>query len=420
MPDVSELAAHKNEKAMCKLIRWVLFSLAVLSCQPPLFDAVPRSGNPYHSGSGRSGAGKPDEPEPAGAQISLYATAVCFPDTVDWRAGAGGEAMLFLLKDGDELVRVPMSGRPESYRHRIIKGELWTDHYENGQMVVSCNGEERLRFPGEEVFNGFWVKDGQIYTLGQRAGGNGLCFRVNGQERFSSQTGVLVNGPDENEWDGGAFSIDSSGFYYAYGVPVRKQEQVNWEYRIMREDQVEKVLPASSDCQVYDIRVWNGTIYRFERRGDAPCLVKGETYLTLPFSPNEVPHNCKLVPGGNRLLIKGYSYKPAFTYWLRDQDGTVCSVSSPYVIRDLVMDGDDYGSVSEYDDGSVLGVFYNHDVVLSAGGRFTLTSSRCVQFRKHTFGVALTAAQGKRHMLIRDRDTLALRFNGYFTSLQID
>ena len=405
---------------MCKLIRWVLFSLAVFSCQSPLFDSQPRSGNPYTSGTGRPYAGKPDEPEIPESQVSLYATAVCFPDSVDWHAGGNPEAMLFLLKDGDEVVRVPMDGRPESYRHRIIRGELWTDHYEKGQMVVSCNGEERFRFPGEEVFNGFWVVDGQVYTLGQRSGGGGLCFRVNGQERFSSESGVLLDGPDEAEWDGGAFCMDTSGIYYTYRVPVRKQEEVNWEYRIMKEDQVEKVVPASADCQVYDIRVWNGIVYRFEKRGGAPCLVKGETYLTLSFASGEVPHNCKLVPAGDRLLIKGYSLTPAFTYWLRDQDGTVCSVSSPYVIRDLVMDGDNYGSVSEYDDGSVLGVFLNRDVVLSAGGRFMLTSSRCMQFRKNTFGVALTGASGKRHLLIRDRDTLALRFNGYFTSIQID
>jgi hypothetical protein len=405
---------------MCKLIRWVLFTLAVLSCQPPLFDSQPRSGNPYHSDTGRSAAGKPEEPEPSGPQVSLYATAVCFPDTVDWRAGGDSEAMLFLLKDGDEVVRVPMSGRPESYRHRIIRGELWTDHYEKGQMVISCNGEEHFRFPGEEVFNGFWVIDGQLYTLGQRPGGGGLCFRVNGQERFSSESGVLLNGPDEVEWDGGAFCIDSSGIYYTYRVPVRKQEEVNWEYRIMKEDQVEKVVPASADCQVYDIRVWNGTIYRFERRGKEPCLVKGETYITLPFPPGEVPHYCKLVPGGDRILMKGYSYTPAFTYWLRDQSGTVVSIGSTYVLRDLVMDGDRYGYVSEYEDGRVLGVFSGTEVVLLANGRFTLTSSRCVQFRKQTFGVALTAAEGKRHLLIRDRDTTALRFNGYFTSIQID
>ena len=163
---------------MCKLIRWVLFTLAVLSCQPPLFDSHPRSGNPYGSGPGRAAAGKPEEPEPSGPQVSLY--------------------------------------------------------------VVSCNGEERFRFPGEEVFNGFWVIDGQLYTLGQRPGGGGLCFRVNGQERFSSESGVLLNGPDEVEWDGGAFCIDSSGIYYTYRVPVRKQEEVNWEYRVMKEDQVEK------------------------------------------------------------------------------------------------------------------------------------------------------------------------------------
>lgn len=406
---------------MCKLIRWVLFSLAVLSCQPPLFDALPRSGNPYVTDTGRSPAGKPpDDPEPPAPQVSLYTTVVCYPDSVDWRAGEGEETMLFLLKDGNELLRIPMGGRPEAHRHRIIKGQLWTDRCENGQMVVSCNGEERFRFPGEEVFNGFWVAGDHVYTLGQRAGGGGICFRINGTERFSSASGVLLNGPDEHEWDGGAFSVDTSGVYYAYGIPLREEERVSWEYRVMKEDRVEKTLPASADCQVYDIRVWNGMVYRFEDRSGTLCLVKGENYLTLSLLPGEVPHYCKLVPAGGRMLLKGYSYRPGFTYWYRDQNNLVRAVSGGHPVSDLVMDGDDYGYLLENDAGRILGVFLGQDAVLLSKGRHVLTSSRCVQLRKHTFGVALTAAEGTRHMLIRDHDTTVLRFNGYFTSLQID
>ena len=94
-------------------------------------------------------------------------------------------------------------------------------------------------------------------------------------------------------------------------------------------------------------------------------------------------------------------------------------MSGGHPVSDLVMDGDDYGYLLENDAGRILGVFLGQDAVVM-NGRHVLTGSRCVQFRKQTFGVALTAAEGNRHMLIRDRDTTVLRFNGYFTSIQID
>ena len=402
---------------MCKLIRWVLFFLAVCSCQAPLFDTAPRSGNPYSAHP----PVRPGESTDSLSMLpSLYATAVCYPDSVDWRAGEDGAAMLFLLREGKEVLRVPVSGRASAYRHRIMKGQLWTDYCEKGQTVVCCNGEERFRFAGEEVLGGFWVQDDRVYTLGQRAGGGGISFRIDGTECFSSQNGVLMNAADGGGWEGGAFSIDTTGIYYAYGVPVRKQEAVAWEYRIMKEDRVEKILPPSADCRVYDIRVWNGMVYRFEDRGGVLCLVKGETYLNLSFLPGEVPHYCKLVPAGDRMLLKGYSYRPHFTYWLRDQDDLVCAVSGGHAVSELAMDGDDYGYLLENDDGSVLGVYLGQEAVVLSKGRHVLTSSRCVQYRKQLFGAALTAVQGQRHLLVRDRDTLALRFNGYFTSIQID
>lgn len=404
--------------AMCKLIRWVCLTLAVLSCRPALFETPPRSARPY--GSGGTAQRPVEEPEPpAEPVINLYASAYCFPDSVDWRAGAPSSGSLLLLKNGAELLRLPTEGKLEPDRHRIVKGKLWTDRCENGQMIVSCNGQERFRFAGEEVFNGFWVDDDRVYTLGQRPGG-GVTFRVNGQERFSSGNGLLLNGPEEAHWEGGAFCVDTGGIYYAYGVPIRKQNQVTWEYRVMNGERTEKTVPLGEGCQMYDIRVWNGTVYRVENRYGALYMVKGENNLFVSLQSGEAPHYCKLVPAGDRMLLKGYSYRPAFTYWFREPDDLVLAVTGKPVVSELVMDGEHHGYLQENAAGNILGVYWDKDLVFRSDGRHTLTSSRCVQLKKQTFGVALTAATGRRHMLIRQTDTLTIRFNGYFTSVQID
>lgn len=404
---------------MRKLIRWVCLGLAVLSCQPPLFELPPRSGRTYDSGRAvpQHPAENPDEPAEQG--IHLYASAVCYPDSVDWRNGEPADGQLILLRDQRELLRMPLSRQTEPDRHRIVKGQLWTDRCENGQMVVSCNGQERFRFAGEEIFNGFWVNGEQVYTLGQRPGG-GICFRVNGQERFSSGSGNVLNGPDDADWETGAFSVDTGGIYYAYSLPVRVQDQVSWEYRVMKEEQTVMTIPANPDCQVYDIRVRDGIVYRVEKRGGTLCLLKGETCLILTLLVGEVLHNCKLVPVGDQMLLKGYSYRPVFTYWYREPDCLVCSVLGQAVVRELVMDGDRYAYVQENRMGNIQGVYLDQKPVYVSAGRHTLTSTRCMQFRKGTLGVALTADTGNRHMLIHNTDTVAVRFNGYFTSVLID
>ena len=120
------------------------------------------------------------------------------------------------------------------------------------------------------------------------------------------------------------------------------------------------------------------------------------------------------------MLLKGYSYRPVFTYWYREPDCLVCSVLGQPAVRELVMDGDRYAYVQENRMGNVQGVYLDQKPVYVSAGRHTLTSTRCMQFRKGTLGVALTADTGNRHMLIHNTDTVAVRFNGYFTSVLID
>jgi hypothetical protein len=331
-----------------------------------------------------------------------------------------------LFKNGEEVLRVPVSGHPEPERHRLLNGHLWTDTCDGTEVVISRDGEERFRYPGDELFRGFLEVKGKLYTLGQRQGKEGFSFRVNGEERFSAPTGTILGGPEDNEWEGGAFSQDTSGVYYTYGIPLWKGEELLWEYRVMQEDQVYKTLPAGSADAIYDIRVHNGIVYRSELRSSIRntfCLVKDETYQAVELSATEVPHYWKLTTVNGRILLKGYSTGilggKEYSYWLRTPSEVPFIVTDNQPIRDMVTDGEHLAYLVENTDGLVRAAYLDKAGITFTSDRYRLPSSRCIQLKKGVLGLALSSPDGQKHLLIRDREVQALQFNGYFTSVQI-
>ena len=401
---------------MCKLIPIFLLSAALLSCQKALFDNPPRS-DPSGNGARRDsiGVSDPDAPEPP---PDIYATALCFDEEEP--------AEVILFKNGEEVLRVPVSGRPEPERHRLLQGHLWTDSCDGTEVVVSRDGEERFRYPGDELLRGFLEVKGKIYTLGQRQGKEGFSLRVNGEERFIGSTGTILGGPEDNEWEGGALSQDTSGVYFTYGIPLWKGEELLWEYRVMREDKLFKTLPAGSAEALFDIRVHNGVVYRSELRSRARntyCLVKDETYQTIEMSATEEPHYWKLTTVNGDIFLKGYSTGIAggkqYTYWLRTPSALPFVVTDNQPIRDMVTDGEHVAYLVENADGLVRTAYLDRTNIVFTSDRYRLPSSRCIQLKKGVLGLALSSPDKQTHLLIRDREVQTLHFNGYFTSVQI-
>ena len=137
---------------------------------------------------------------------------------------SGSEAVLYA--DGKVIARAPADPDPE--RHRARQGHLWTDRIDGKETVIFRDGEELFRFPGEELLRGFLIKDGKVHTLGQRPGNGGICYRIDGREVFSAPAGRIVGSASSPHWDAGAFSADSSGIYYAYGIPFVHSGNTSW------------------------------------------------------------------------------------------------------------------------------------------------------------------------------------------------
>lgn len=410
---------------MRKLIRLILLSTAVFSCQKTFFDLPPRS----HSGYPMPGRTGEAEELPTGPSVpDLYASAICLP------ADSTGGYDVLLFKNGTPVQRVHMDGEPDPERHRIWGGRLWTDECDGATMRICCDGQERFRYEGDERLRGFLeTPEGNVYTLGQRQGREGLSLRLNGKELFRAPTGTILGSPYECEWEGGALAMDASGVFFAYGIPIGVEGKTLWEYHVMREGQLVQNIPAGSVQALYDIRVMDGVVYRCEQRGAALCLVEADTYRSLGLDEKEPHHLCKLFPLEGHMAVKGYSQVmpglPTYRNWIRvgGEDLFVgYSAERPLHLR---CDGVHTAFLEEGPGRSVERMVLDGEK-LSLGAEkrppgtreppYTLSSARCFQLQKGMLGVALDRDSTARHLLLRGRDTLGVSFDGYFTSVQID
>jgi len=395
-------------------------ALTALSCQKPLFDTPPR----WLRERPRNNVKLP-EPDSSAMDLpprpGVYVTAIRFPEWADWRSGDFREAEALLLRDSVIIATAPAGPRPDPDRIRQWDGHLWTDIADAGTTTIYKDGKEFLSFEGEELFRGFLIENGNIHTLGQRPGGGGLCYRINGEEVFSSSAGSVLGSPSDREWEGGALTRDTTGVYFTYSIPVKKSGSLSYEYHVMKgADEIMCVSPSAGGGAIYDIRVRDGTVFRSERRNSGSqslCLVMNDMFLSIDVGPEEDIHTCKLVRYKGEMAIKGYSDVDKPFHWIRFRNGNSITDSTPF-IYDLYYDGY-MTAVVTVQGGLVSMILKDHRFHTVEPMKYRMTSSRCADLKEGFFAVALSRAEGSNHMLSLNGEQVFIPFNGYFTSLKI-
>ena len=421
---------------MRKLIVSFLLLAAVISCREPLFDPQPR----WMHEQGRSARDERQEqtgPD-GGPEVSrerlpdAYLTAFHFAEGVPWRDSVTTGAEIVLYKNGAEHLRVPVHGTPEADRHRVVAGSLWTDACEDGRMVVSCNGVERFRYEGDELYRGFLVREGQVHTLGQRPGQEGFCYRIDGEEVYSSTLGTILGAPGDPEWPDGAFSADSTGVYYAYALPIRRGGgDLEWEYRVMRGAEQVLTLRPGDVYRLYDIRVYKGKVYYCEQTDARPSslsVIRDATVESVGVPASETPHAPRLVPVDDRLVVKGHSTvnEPGRSiYWYRAKGQSLFLAMEDLPFLDCYRDPEGRVAAVLLREGAeqlVAAVTLDRKKKEMPPGRYRMTTSRCAAWGNGDFAIALTHADGLEHRVMQvSRDSVHIdtySFNGCFTSLQ--
>jgi len=400
---------------MKKFLMLLLPLALLLCCDRPLFDK-----------SGREGPDdprvRPAAPDSTRGKLVVYATALVFPDAVNWRRGETSGARLVLFKDGTPVDTLDKDVQAAPEKHHFQDGHLWTNATDGFETRIACDGNLLFSYPGEEKMMGFLVADGSVHTLGQRPGG-GICYRVNGQEVFSSAKAVAIGGVFTPDWDGGALCEDGGNVYYSYALPVSTETAELWEYRVMKGAEPRKMIPALSGSRLYDVRVYKDTVYRLEYRYGRLCFLKEDE-----LRPMELPgttHDLSLVRVDGRMRVKGFHEEGYASFmWIRDVDTLVRQFSNPHgqPIGNLFTEDGEMGVVNMDYENCVKEVYRDTTLLMQLPlETYRLQTPACARYRKGTLAVALTAEdQGGDNLLIINTKKTVLPFNGYFTGIYFE
>lgn len=415
---------------MRKLTGLLLPLVLVLSCQDPLLNSLPRymreqdrfardareGGTPDHPDN-------PELPDTPGYIPSVYATALHFRDSVNWRRDSLGMADLLFFKDGECLLQLPVKTPPDPERHRIWGGHLWTDYTDGHETYVFRDGEERFRFDGEEHLQGFLIVNGDVHTLGQRPGGTGFCYRINGKAVFESSRGSVLGGPSDPEWPGGALTLDGKDIYYSYSLPIALKDRVFREYHVMRGAEPYKTIPAGTSDALYDLRVHDGQVLRVEKRDSAIFWVSGEEERPLNVSLSDLV-SCKLIKFSSSVTARGTSRTFGGTclhWYLIPSYGLLQVVVSGKSERGvLVLRDGNWAFADIGPDGRFLNVVYNHPLSFEPEGDYALFTPAGLFVSRSHFALALTHRSGNDHIILSDLGEQSYSFNGYFTSVRME
>ena len=400
---------------MRKLTLLALLLPAFLACEKPLFDTPAREA----PDTDRS-TPPPSAPDTLKTEDNVFVTAIVFPDSVDWRAGDTRGGKLVLFNNDKAIGSLPALDRPDSDWHCYMDGHLWTYCANGTGTTVSCDGSPLFSIPDQETLVGFWVAEGVVHTLGQHAGG-GFSYRVDGQEAFSSPVGTVLGTSASPEREGGALFCDGTEICYAYALPIRgNDDELLWEYRVMRGAQMLKSIPALSGVQLYDLCVHEGEVYRLEYRYGRVCLLRGETLM--PVDVPEESRSLRLAVINGEVLIKGCHYDGwDGYYWIRDTEQVRYQYYARwrYLYNLFADDGEMAAIVLDLDD-CVVKVVRGEMVVDLDFETHRLHTPRCVAYKNGTIALALTGDvdYNENILLINDRK-VPVPFNGYFTGIYI-
>ena len=412
---------------MCmKKCTYLLLLLLCLpaACQREPEESIPRNLREsivrQHTSSREEGASDPEAPVISPPDV--YQTAIFFPDSVDWRAGDATGARILLMKNGEILGSVAVGDNPNPESHRVLDGQLWWDSTDGHQTVLSCNSQERFRYVGEERIQGLLCVDGAVHTLGQRPGG-GFCYRINGEEVYSSADGMVLGHASDPVWPGGALQLDSIGVCYT----VQKSDG---SYEVLCGDRPVKTARPAQGAQVLDVRLLNGAVYALENRSDDLYLLKDADSFPLKVKISSTRasgrgssgvHPCHLVVIDGEMMVNSYSAdRRPFVYWLRDAEGVRYQCSTIWGLQGFFAGEGEWAAVELDATGCVSRLIRNDGDISFPAQTFRLSLDRCAAFRKGCFAVALTADTGNDHWIQMDDRSCPIQFNGYFTGTYIE
>lgn len=346
-----------------------------------------------------------------------FSTVFEYPDGYDWRNDSeqdGTGCMLALYADDTPVLKIPVgsahavSAKPE--RHRVFKGNLYTDYSDSVCTVIKKNGKEIIRYPEPETILNMLVVEEDVHTLGAGTDDRGFVYRVNGIKTLERQEGTLFNHLD----------VRGDTVSFCFCCPVTDKDGTRQRYYESSDGKVRQIQVPKLVGKIWDMMVKDGRL----------CIIAEIT-----------GQHALMVSSGakSRSIQLKKSYSLLSCGFLDTE--SLCAqviVEGSGGIRYLLCP--EYGSCVEYEDGRALsavyvdrsgcyvavnpssgmpGYIYSGKTAVEMPQGYAVRGLNPMLKRDSVLVVGLSSVDGCSPILWKGGDDDTLKANGYITGMSL-
>lgn len=402
-------------------------ALLTAACSPSGHETFP---SPRGVRGNGTESGKGTIPKPNTADTVLYSAGIEFPIDYDWQkdtAYGSVNAKIVVFAAQKRVLEIDAGpGRaisPDPSRNHIYRGHLYSDSQSGGETIISKDGKELFRYPGNEKIEGIIAQGDSVFTLGANTTGGGFSYRKNGKTLFESLSGTIVGDMDNSFEESGALYEDDGIKYFSYHTDENGED----EWLVVKEG-VPGVLEIRSDVlKVNDVRIFDGEIHltatsRYVRgmslyfHGDKTVLLGAirPFYYSVRF--------CRICRSGGKIFLKEdrqpAGVVAASQLYLWDSEGKL-AFNADSGTREICIDNGHFSSVTT-DSRSVI------TDIDKDGKRYTLSDESKLMTKSgicYKDGILYLAASPIRKELSpfvwKDGKRLAYTLNGYVFDISV-
>lgn len=408
--------AGKKDMRNCFLTAAAIVSMLTLSCRSGLEDMrghrKPSAGGVHRTDS--SSAGGPQ----AALDTTIYTFGMEFPESYDWRrdtAYGNVNCRVVLFANQKRILELdagPGTGlSADADMHRIWDGHLYSDSRSGKETIIFKDGDEIVRYPGNEMICGLMVHSGKVHTLGQDRSGKGFSYRIDGECILSDPEGRVTGDFYSSPLESGTIYLDGDAVCFGY-----RSGDGQW---YAARDGIPQKADTGGIEEVLALRCNGGSVDvcgTSSRYGGKLVLLRDGKVSVLWDREILSAGYCHILPSGGRtFVIEGHQRRDGRTESSLWENGLTRTYGTDYA--GFWISGGEYASIT-LKGGRGIGTIKTPAGYWWFSDEMSLMTHSCVAYRK---GVLLIAATPVRKelspVLWKNGKSLALVINGYLAGI---
>ena len=223
--------------------------------------------------------------DPSKPDTVIYCSAVRCANDYDWQRDTAcntASCEVLLFRNGKEILCIP-AGKgfhvsPAPDLHHIIDGHLYTEYCTLEETIICRDGQELLRYKGNEILKGLVYKDNHIHTLARKRDGSGFTYRIDGEIMLAQGDMKVFGGFDNPSYPAtGGLYLDGEDIIFCY----KGSGSNNACYAVVNGMVKDLNLPRSGilDVKINCGQVLTATTNDLDAKWTEASVITGSTYV---------------------------------------------------------------------------------------------------------------------------------------------